>query len=237
MSFSQKNSLKEVTLASRIHALISDFDGTLVQSEHLWPDLDRNYFTSVLGRERWEDWEPRFAILKKTGLPMGGIMERLIQTYGLSKSAEEMKRGREDLLLATYRQHLQPHDGALELLDFIRANGLKLAIASGMSLRMLEGALAILGWRDRVHVIASTHELGHGKPSPSVFLLAAARLGFAPSECFVLENDENGMKAAQSSGMPFVVIPDTETRRETCRAANLPCASNLRAVLAMLETF
>ncbi|EWY39077.1 hypothetical protein N825_08725 [Skermanella stibiiresistens SB22] len=41
----------------------------------------------------------------------------------------------------------------------------------------------------------------HGKPAPDLFLLAAKRLGAAPSECVVIEDSIHGAAAGQAAGM------------------------------------
>jgi pseudouridine-5'-monophosphatase len=52
-----------------------------------------------------------------------------------------------------------------------------------------------------------------GKPAPDIFLLAAKRLGFNPSECLVFEDAPSGTKAARTAGMAVVVVPDPNMDR------------------------
>jgi beta-phosphoglucomutase-like phosphatase (HAD superfamily) len=44
-------------------------------------------------------------------------------------------------------------------------------------------------------------DLRHGKPNPEIFLLAAAELGVAPAQCFVVEDAPAGVEAARAGGM------------------------------------
>ena len=47
-----------------------------------------------------------------------------------------------------------------------------------------------------------------GKPAPDLFLKAAELLGSEPSECIVLEDSYNGIRAAHAAGMIPICIPD-----------------------------
>ena len=52
--------------------------------------------------------------------------------------------------------------------------------------------------RDRIF---SAQMVEHGKPAPDVFLLAAEKMGYKPSECLVIEDSVPGVKAAKAAGM------------------------------------
>jgi len=51
-------------------------------------------------------------------------------------------------------------------------------------------------------------EIGNGKPSPDIFLLAAKRLGLHANECVVFEDSPSGVQAGVSAGMSTIAIPD-----------------------------
>ena len=50
--------------------------------------------------------------------------------------------------------------------------------------------------------------IAEAKPAPDVYLLAAERLGVAPSQCLVLEDSPTGVRAALAAGMTVVQVPD-----------------------------
>ena len=41
----------------------------------------------------------------------------------------------------------------------------------------------------------------HGKPAPDLFLHAAARMGFEPERCLVVEDSPAGVQAGRAAGM------------------------------------
>lgn len=81
-----------------------------------------------------------------------------------------------------------------------------LAIASASRLEFIERVTRVLRIREHFGVIASSHEVVRGKPAPDVFLLAAKRLGFSPSECIVIEDGVAGMLAAQAAHMKCIAL-------------------------------
>jgi haloacid dehalogenase superfamily, subfamily IA, variant 3 with third motif having DD or ED/haloacid dehalogenase superfamily, subfamily IA, variant 1 with third motif having Dx(3-4)D or Dx(3-4)E len=47
-------------------------------------------------------------------------------------------------------------------------------------------------------------EVKVSKPDPEIFLLAAKKLGVHPSLCVVIEDSNNGLRAAKSAGMKCI---------------------------------
>jgi sugar-phosphatase len=72
-------------------------------------------------------------------------------------------------------------------------------------------------------VLVCAEDVRHGKPSPDVYLLAAAGLGVPPSECLVIEDAPAGVEAARAAGMKVVALTTThrveELRADACTAS------------------
>jgi len=60
--------------------------------------------------------------------------------------------------------------------------------------------------RSKFDAIASTEEVGKGKPAPDVFLLAAKRIGVSPEDCVVIEDGLAGMIGAKRAGMKCIAL-------------------------------
>jgi sugar-phosphatase len=58
-------------------------------------------------------------------------------------------------------------------------------------------------------VLVCAEDVVHGKPSPDVYLMAAASLAVAPSECIVVEDTPAGIQAARAAGMSVVALTTT----------------------------
>jgi sugar-phosphatase len=53
-----------------------------------------------------------------------------------------------------------------------------------------------------------------GKPDPEPFLKAAAKLGFAASDCIVVEDAAAGVRAGKAAGARVIAFLTTMTRRD-----------------------
>ncbi|MEE0928211.1 MAG: HAD family phosphatase [Acutalibacteraceae bacterium] len=98
--------------------------------------------------------------------------------------------------------------GAQELLDFLKRNNIKVALASGSSHETIDHHLAVVGAEKYFDVLVGGVDVSNGKPAPDIFLLAAEKLGVAPETCFVFEDSENGIIAGHRAGMKCIGIPD-----------------------------
>jgi beta-phosphoglucomutase-like phosphatase (HAD superfamily) len=52
------------------------------------------------------------------------------------------------------------------------------------------------------------------KPDPAIYLLAAEKLGLDPARCVVVEDSNNGLRAAKSAGMRCIVTVSSYTGEE-----------------------
>ena len=99
--------------------------------------------------------------------------------------------------------------GAPELIDFLKNNGIRLALASGSSRASIDHHLKEVGAEEVFDVIVGGKEVANGKPHPDIFLLTAQKLGANPKDCYVFEDSGNGIRAAHAAGMKPIGIPDT----------------------------
>jgi mannitol-1-/sugar-/sorbitol-6-phosphatase len=63
-------------------------------------------------------------------------------------------------------------------------------------------------------VLVCAEDVLHGKPSPDVYLMAAASLAVSPSDCVVIEDAPAGVEAARAAGMGVVALTTTHRRDE-----------------------
>lgn len=58
-------------------------------------------------------------------------------------------------------------------------------------------------------VLVTSDDVTHGKPHPEPYLKGAARMGFSPAECLVIEDAPAGIQSARAGGMKVVGIAST----------------------------
>ena len=98
--------------------------------------------------------------------------------------------------------------GLWRLLDWLDKHAVPRAVASSTYRELVLKKLSAARLLDRFHAIVGGDEVAHGKPAPDIFLEAARRLSAPPNRCVVLEDSDNGARAALSAGMRVIVIPD-----------------------------
>jgi len=178
--------------------VVFDLDGILVDSEPLWSEAIADVLKGLHATYR-EELEPRHR-----GMKMGELAPFLLREHRLSADPRELASRLLDALVRRF-DRLLPLPGAERALALARAKG-KVALASGSSPRVIRGVLDRFGWR--FDATCSADEVARGKPSPDVFLLAAQRLGVAPSECVAIEDSANGLLAARAAGMKVIAVGD-----------------------------
>lgn len=82
-----------------------------------------------------------------------------------------------------------------------------MAIATGGTRHVIEKTLQAVGISDWFDEVVTADDVKEGKPSPDVFLRAAALLGVPPERCLALEDAPAGILAAQRAGMQVIAIP------------------------------
>ena len=103
---------------------------------------------------------------------------------------------------------LELKPGVRELLDFLRAKGCRIAIASSTRTDIVEKELADAGLIGYFSAVVGGDRAQRSKPNPDIFLKAAELLGEKPENCVVIEDSYNGIRAAKAAGMTAIMVPD-----------------------------
>ena len=138
------------------------------------------------------------------GVTTREIVTRLNALYGATLDPDGFTHAKEE----NYKR-LIPHVGpvAAVVAEVRRLHGrCPLAVASGGLRAIIETTLKTVGLRDYFEVIVTSEDVMRGKPEPDTFLLAAERLGVAPSDCVVYEDAPAGLEAARRAGMRAVDV-------------------------------
>ncbi len=106
-------------------------------------------------------------------------------------------------------QNISPADilpGAMDILNGLRACGVKLAVGSSSKNSPL--ILRRIGLADFFDATADGNDIMRSKPDPEVFLVAARRLAVPPASCLVVEDAHAGVEAAVAGGMKCLAVGD-----------------------------
>jgi HAD superfamily hydrolase (TIGR01509 family) len=179
-----------------MQALIFDLDGTLVDT----------VYGHVFAWQR---------ALAEIGLPIDGwrIHRRIGMSGGLFARAVAREIGRplaSDEVKALQARHgelyhellptRRPLPGAVELLAFLRENGLVHGIATSGRRPEINASLEALGIPDST-VVVERGDVARAKPEPDLFLFCAEKLGVEPQSCYVVGDAVWDLLAARRAGM------------------------------------
>ncbi|ALO92802.1 Hydrolase [Streptomyces hygroscopicus subsp. limoneus] len=185
---------------SALQAVLLDMDGTLVDTEGFWWDVEVEVF-AALGHTLDESW--RHVVV---GGPMTRSAGFLIEATGADITLAELSvllnEGFEDRIGRTLP--LMP--GASRLLGELYLHGVPTALVSASHRRIIDRVLSVLGPHHFSLSIAGD-EVSRTKPFPDPYLLAAAGLGADPARCAVIEDTATGVAAAEAAGCRVVAVP------------------------------
>jgi mannitol-1-/sugar-/sorbitol-6-/2-deoxyglucose-6-phosphatase len=187
-------------------AVVLDMDGLLIDTEPVWRAAQSAVFAGLGVVLSEAD------LIDSTGQPV----EELIPIWRRRAPAgdgacpltdAEIADRITDRVIAHVEAVGQPMPGVTAAIALFERCGLRLAIASSSSLRLIDAVCDRLGLA-RIAVRCSARDEVRGKPAPDVYLTAARRLGVAAGSCLALEDSPNGIASARSAGMRCVAVPD-----------------------------
>ncbi len=183
-------------------AAVFDLDGTLLDSMHVWSDIDCR-FLAQRGIEVPPDYMLKVAHL--------GSYQTALYTkerFGLAESPEEMIAQWLEMAIRFYSEEVTLKNGAAEYLAFLKEKGVKLAVATANDPILYEPALRRTGIAPLFDAVANVDEVKQKKGFPDIYLLAAERLGVPVSETAVFEDIYLGVKGAKDGGFYTVAVYD-----------------------------
>ena len=184
-----------------IQALIFDMDGLLVDSEPLAARAMDEFLTSY-GLQRRDE-----VLSQLLGRRLPEAIAIVRDAYALQHPLEALIEQYGEMRLAALRGAVRLMPGALEVIEFGRAAGLAIALATSGMRTHAAVSLAETGLRGMFDAEVTGDEVERGKPAPDLFLLAAERIGVEPAGCVVFEDAPNGVIAAKAAGMRVAAVP------------------------------
>ncbi|MFI5964195.1 HAD family hydrolase [Streptomyces asoensis] len=185
---------------SALQAVLLDMDGTLVDTEGFWWDVEVEIFAG-LGHTLDDSW--RHVVV---GGPMTRSAGFLIEATGagidLADLTVLLNQGFEDRI--TRALPLMP--GAARLLAELTEHEVPTALVSASHRRIIDRVLTSLG-HENFRLSVAGDEVARTKPHPDPYLFAASGLGVDPARCAVIEDTATGVASAEAAGCHVVAVP------------------------------
>ena len=185
-----------------IKALLFDMDGSLIDSMWIWRAIDIEYlgrFHIPLPEQLQQDIE---------GMSFSETAEYFKKRFDLPDSVEQIKADWTDMARDKYAHEVPLKSGAAALIQYCRASGIKLGIATSNSRELAETVLKAHGIDTYFDCILTSCEVAKGKPAPDIYLAVAKALQIDPADCMVVEDIVPGIQAGLAAGMQVCAIYD-----------------------------
>jgi sugar-phosphatase len=189
--------------AIRVEGILFDMDGVLI--------------SSIQSDERsWMRWAAFHGMAETFNIR---------ETHG-RRTIDTIKALRPDLDYVLEADRVEGYDaedgegvtalpGARELLEGISLS--RWSIVTSASEKVMRHRLNKLGIQIP-HNVVTAEMVERGKPHPEPYRLGAARLGFSPTACLVIEDSPSGIKAGKQAGCPVLAVASSHDPHELAEA-------------------
>ncbi len=201
-----------------IGAILFDMDGVVVDNLPYHVDawlLFCQHHNISLSREVFYE--------ELNGMNSKDTFEWLYQRDLGREEVEVLEEEKELIYREFYGPHLKAARGLIEFLQEIRNNGIKTALATSAGQGNIDFILDGLGIRDQFDAVIGGAEVQKGKPSPEIYLKAAAMVGIEPSACWVIEDSLQGIAAGLSANMRVIGMTTSHTAEELGHTQVISC--------------
>ena len=186
-----------------LKAVVFDMDGLMFDTERT---VQRS----------WDAAGPRlgyeplgYRITETIGLNLEGRREYFKNQYGEAFPFDQFTETYRSIGAEIQRKEGLPiKPGLQELLDYLKSQDCKLAVASSSSAQHVQENLKKAGVSQYFQAVINGGQVQHSKPDPQIYLMACQALDVSPGEAIALEDSPNGLRAAAAAGMMPVMIPD-----------------------------
>lgn len=212
-----------------LQAVIFDLDGTMVDTEKLWGEINHRLAA------RYGTVFDASARVRMMGRRDHESLSIFREHHGIAAPVEELIQVRRALILEDTAA-VRENPGLHELLALIDRLGIRKAVATSS---FKEFAHKILGQFDlagRFDAVLTAEDVAVGKPDPMMFLEAARRLGAEPARSLVIEDAHAGIEAAHAAGMFSIAVPHDSSRDHDFSKATKVCTSLFEVDEAFLRS-
>lgn len=184
-----------------IRAIITDFDGTLVDTFSANLKAYQSAFSECGMTLTAEKYRECFGLRYDVFMARMGVCDD-----NIANKIKELKKD----YYPRYFGHFVPNHTLINLIDTFHQIGGKTAIASTARKANLMNAVNHLGIADYFDLIYAGVDVRHGKPSPEIYLKAMAALRVKPEETLIFEDSEVGIQAAKTTGAHVMIVPHAQ---------------------------
>jgi len=193
-------------MKNKIKAVIFDMDGVLIEAKD-WHYEALNRALGLFGQaiSRYDH------LVTFDGLPTVTKLDMLSLERGLPKKLHEfINELKQKYTIELVHQHCKPrfdHEYALSKLE---SQGYRIGCGSNSVRQSIEIMLQKSDLMKYMETVVSAQEVSEPKPSPEMYEKIISNFNLTPQECLIIEDNENGIKAAKASGAHVLIVKEVD---------------------------
>ncbi len=200
---------------SKPKAVVFDLDGLMFNTEELYQEVGGEILRR---RNKLFDADLLDAMM---GRPGSVALQIMIDWHRLDSTVAELAAETDEVFEAILDERLAVMPGLMQLLEKLERAAIPKAIATSSGPDFVRTVLAKFELAPRFQFILTCDDITQGKPHPEIYQLAAQRFCLRPAELLVLEDSQNGCRAAVAAGTIAVAVPGGHSRRHDFSGAAL----------------
>ena len=182
--------------------LLFDLDGTLIDSNGVWVEVDDQFLS-----RRGLTATPEYChMVGHSIFPVAAQFTK--DYYHLPERPEDIMAEWMNLAGDAYANHVPLKPGAAEFLARCAAAGERMVLVTACVPQLCRAVLARHGLSNAFSPIIFAQELGVEKRDPRFFQTVLERLGAAPEDCTLFEDSPGACKTAREAGIRVVGVYD-----------------------------
>ena len=179
-----------------IKSIIFDMDGVLIDAKD-WHYEALNKSLAIFGLEI----SRHDHVVTFDGLSTGQKLKMLSKTHVLPETLHDfINEMKQQYTMDITHQLCKPIFHHQYALSKLKEEGYQLAVASNSIRNTVKVMMNKSSLERYLDFYLSNQDVSVGKPDPEIYNLAIRKLDLAPDECVIVEDNENGLKAARASG-------------------------------------
>lgn len=179
-----------------------DMDGTLIESNRIWKDVDREF----LARRGLPYTHAYYEGVSHTIMPKAAVFTKAY--CHLSESVDEIIAEWMELAGNLY-EHVAIKPGVRAYLRQCKAEGRRMAVVTSSVPAHCRTALGHLELEKYFERVVLAHDLGLEKQNPAIWLFAAKECGVRPQDCTIFDDSIAACKGARAAKMRVVGVYDS----------------------------
>ncbi len=137
----------------------------------------------------------------------------------------------------TRSQGIEVMEGVTNLLDYLKKNGISIALATTSNRQRAEEFLKQGRIREYFDFVMSGDMVVRCKPDPEIYEKAVKGLGFSSADCCIaVEDSYNGVRSAYAAGCNVIMVPDRDVPNEEMREKCRSIVDNCRQIIPYIES-